>query len=341
MSAATTALPAETREIQLASRPVGRPAQENFRLAKAELPELAEGQLLVKNQFMSVDPYMRGRMNDVKSYSAPFRLDAALDGGAVGEVIASRSDAHKVGDVVVHQLGWREHAVVDAASTTPVPGGLAPTSAFLGALGMTGLTAYAGLLKVAEFKEGDVVFVSGAAGAVGSMVGQIAKAMGASKVIGSAGSPEKVARLLELGFDSAFNYNDAPVLDPLREAAGERGIDVYFDNVGGEHLEAALATLTVGGRVAMCGAIAQYNSTEPPVAPRNLAVAIGKQLTLRGFLVGGQRQHAAEFAQKMAGWLADGSVSYDETIVDGLENAPQAFIDLLDGANTGKMLVRL
>jgi len=334
-------LPLNGREIQLASRPQGRPVPENFRLAGAGIPELADGQLLIRNEFMSVDPYMRGRMNDSKSYSAPFRLDEALDGGAVGEVIASRSDAHKVGDVVVHQLGWREHAVVDAAATTPVPGGLAPTSAFLGALGMTGLTAYAGLLKVAEFKEGDVVFVSGAAGAVGSMVGQIAKAMGASKVIGSAGSPEKVARLLELGFDSAFNYNDAPVLDQLRDAAGERGIDVYFDNVGGEHLEAALATLTVGGRVAMCGAIAQYNSTEPPVAPRNLAVAIGKQLTLRGFLVGGQRQHAAEFAQKMAGWLADGSVSYDETIVDGLENAPQAFIDLLDGANTGKMLVRL
>ncbi|MCM0617972.1 NADP-dependent oxidoreductase [Paenarthrobacter sp. TYUT067] len=334
-------MPVETREIQLASRPKGRPVADNFRLTQAQLPELGDGQILVKNQFMSVDPYMRGRMNDVKSYSAPFQIDAALDGGAVGEVIASRSDAHEVGDVVVHSLGWREHAVVDAAATTPVPSGLAPTSAFLGALGMTGLTAYSGLLKVAEFKEGEVVFVSGAAGAVGSMVGQIAKAMGASRVIGSAGSPEKVARLLELGFDAAFNYNDGPVLDQLREAAGERGIDVYFDNVGGEHLEAALATLTVGGRIAMCGAIAQYNSTEPPAAPRNLMQAIGKQLTMRGFLVGGQRQHAAEFAQKMAGWLADGSVSYDETIVDGLENAPQAFMDLLDGANTGKMLVRL
>lgn len=341
MSPKATVLPVESREIQLSSRPVGRPTSENFRLAASVLPDLQDGQVLVRNQFMSVDPYMRGRMNDVKSYSAPFRLDAALDGGAVGEVIASRSDAHKVGDVVVHQLGWRELAVVDAAATTPVPSGLAPTSAFLGALAMTGLTAYAGLLKVAEFKEGDVVFVSGAAGAVGSMVGQIAKASGASKVIGSAGSADKVARLLELGFDAAFNYNDGPVLEQLREAAGERGIDVYFDNVGGEHLEAALATLTVGGRVAMCGAIAQYNSTEPPVAPRNLALAIGKQLTLRGFLVGGQRQHAAEFAGKMAGWLADGTIRYDETIVDGLENAPQAFIDLLDGANTGKMLVRL
>jgi NADPH-dependent curcumin reductase CurA len=341
MSPKATVLPVECREIQLSSRPIGRPTSENFRLTASMLPDLQDGQVLVRNQFMSVDPYMRGRMNDVKSYSAPFRLDAALDGGAVGEVIASRSDAHKVGDVVVHQLGWREHAVVDAAATTPVPSGLAPTSAFLGALGMTGLTAYAGLLKVAEFKEGDVVFVSGAAGAVGSMVGQIAKASGASKVIGSAGSADKVARLLELGFDAAFNYNDGPVLGQLREAAGERGIDVYFDNVGGEHLEAALATLTVGGRVAMCGAIAQYNSTQPAVAPRNLALAIGKQLTLRGFLVGGQRQYAGEFAGKMAGWLADGTIRYDETIVDGLENAPQAFIDLLDGANTGKMLVRL
>ncbi|QOT17854.1 NADP-dependent oxidoreductase [Paenarthrobacter sp. YJN-5] len=337
----STSTPVQTREIHLASRPEGRPTPENFRLVSSDLPELKDGQILVENRFMSVDPYMRGRMNDRKSYSAPFRLDAALDGGAVGEVIASRSGAHKVGDVVVHQLGWREHAVVDGSAASTVPAGLAPDSAFLGALGMTGLTAYAGLLKVAEFKEGDVVFVSGAAGAVGSMVGQIAKAMGAGKVIGSAGSPEKVARLLELGFDAAFNYNDAPVVDQLRDAAGERGIDVYFDNVGGDHLEAALEMLNVGGRVAMCGAIAQYNSTEPPAAPRNLAVAIGKQLTLRGFLVGGQRAHAAEFREKMAAWLADGTVRYDETIVDGLENAAGAFIDLLEGANTGKMLVRL
>ena len=334
-------LPDVTREIQLASRPAGRPAPENFRLAESPLPELRDGQVLVRNLFISVDPYMRGRMNDVKSYSAPFALDAALDGGAVGEVIASRAADRKVGDAVVHQLGWREYAAVDAGATTPARTDLAPASAFLGALGMTGLTAYAGLLKVAEFKAGDAVFISGAAGAVGSLVGQIAKAMGASRVIGSAGSPEKVARLLELGFDAAFNYRDAPVRDQLKAAAGERGIDVYFDNVGGDHLEAALSVLNVGGRVALCGAIAQYNSTEPPAAPRNLALAIGKQLTLRGFLVSSYRQYAGEFAEHMAGWLAEGTVSYDETVVDGLENAPQAFIDLLDGANTGKMLVRI
>ncbi len=337
----TTTLPGISQEIQLASRPHGRPVPENFRLAESTLPELQDGQVLVRNLFISVDPYMRGRMNDVKSYSAPFALDAPLDGGAVGEVIASRAEGLNVGDTVVHALGWREYAVVDASATTPARTDLAPASAFLGALGMTGLTAYAGLLKVAEFKPGDAVFVSGAAGAVGSLVGQIAKAMGASRVIGSAGTPEKVARLLELGFDAAFNYNDGPVRELLQEAAGDAGIDVYFDNVGGEHLEAALAVLNVGGHVAMCGAISQYNATEATAAPRNLAAAIGKQLTLRGFLVSGQRQHAPEFAQQMAAWLADGTVSYDETIVDGLQNAPQAFMDLLDGANTGKMLVRI
>jgi NADPH-dependent curcumin reductase CurA len=338
---APVAVPAITREIRLASRPVGRPVPENFRLAESPLPELLDGQVLVRNHFISVDPYMRGRMNDVKSYSAPFALDTALDGGAVGEVIASRAEGRKVGDVVVHQLGWREYAVLAADATSVARTDLAPASAFLGALGMTGLTAYAGLLKVAEFKPGDAVFVSGAAGAVGSLAGQIAKAMGASRVIGSAGTPEKVARLLELGFDAAFNYREGPVREQLKAASGGSGIDVYFDNVGGEHLEAALAELNVGGHVAMCGAISQYNSVEAAPAPRNLAVAIGKQLTLRGFLVSGQRQHSAEFAGRMAGWLADGTVTYDETIVDGLENAPQAFMDLLDGANTGKMLVRL
>jgi NADPH-dependent curcumin reductase CurA len=341
MSANTTTLPRTTREIQLASRPHGRPVPENFRLAESELPELQDGQVLVRNQFISVDPYMRGRMNDVKSYSAPFALDAALDGGAVGEVIASRSDQRKVGDVVVQSLGWREYAVLDAAATSLARTDLAPASASLGALGMTGLTAYAGLLKVAEFKPGEVVFVSGAAGAVGSLVGQIAKAMGASRVIGSAGSAEKVARLLELGFDAAFNYNDGPVAGQLAAAAGERGIDVYFDNVGGEHLEAALSALTVGGRVAMCGAISQYNATEATPAPRNLAVAIGKQLTLKGFLVSGYWQYMGEFVEAVSAWVADGTIRYDETVVDGLENAPQAFMDLLDGANTGKMLVRI
>ncbi|PYI68453.1 NADP-dependent oxidoreductase [Arthrobacter livingstonensis] len=337
-----SAAPLTSREIQLASRPHGWPVPENFRLTETRVPELEEGQVLVRNLAMSVDPYMRGRMNDVKSYSAPFALDAALDGGAVGEVVASRSDERRKGDVVVHGLGWRDYAVLAAAATKKVDPSLARPTAFLGALGMTGLTAYAGLTRVADFAPGDTVFVSGAAGAVGSLVGQIAKAMGAARVIGSAGSPEKVAHLLELGFDAAFNYHDGPAKELLRGALGEQaGIDVYFDNVGGEQLEAAIAVMNPFGRIALCGAISVYNSTEAPTAPRNLATAIGKQLTLRGFLVGAHQDLAGEFAAKMSGWLAAGTVRFDETVVEGLENAPQAFIDLMRGANTGKMLVTL
>ncbi len=331
-----------SREIQLASRPHGWPVPANFRLVERPVPELAEGQVLVRNLAMSVDPYMRGRMNDAKSYSAPFALDAALDGGAVGEVVASRSAGRKEGDVVVHGLGWRDYAVLPVEATKKVNPSLAGPTAFLGALGMTGLTAYAGLTRVADFKPGDTVFVSGAAGAVGSLVGQIAKQLGAARVIGSAGSPEKVAHLLGLGFDAAFNYHDGPAKGLLREALGDRaGIDVYFDNVGGEQLEAAIAVMNPFGRIAMCGAISVYNSTEPPAAPRNLATAIGKQLTLRGFLVGSHQDLAGEFAARMAGWLAAGTVRFDETVVAGLENAPQAFIDLMRGANTGKMVVTL
>ncbi|MDQ6740038.1 MAG: NADP-dependent oxidoreductase [Actinomycetota bacterium] len=347
-----SALPRTTREVQLASRPQGEPVPENFRLTESDIPALADGQILVRNTAMSVDPYMRGRMNDVKSYSPPFALNAALDGGAVGEVIASRSAAHKVGDVVVHALGWRDYAVLAEGEARTVDSTLSRPTAFLGALGMTGLTAYAGLTEVAAFKPGDTVFVSAAAGAVGSLVGQIAKNLGAARVIGSAGSSEKVARLLELGFDAAFNYHDGPVKDQLKAAlqrtgaatpgaSDAAGIDVYFDNVGGEHLEAAISVLNRFGRVAMCGAISQYNSTAPVSGPRNLALAIGKQLTLRGFIVGSYQYLAEEFAGKMARWLGDGAVRFDETFVHGLENAPQAFIDLLRGANTGKMVVTL
>ena len=239
----TLTLPATTREIQLASRPHGRPVPANFRLAESALPELQDGQVLVRNLFMSVDPYMRGRMNDVKSYSRRSRWTPPLDGGAVGEVIASRAEGRAVGDTVLHGLGWREYAVVDAAATTVARTDLAPASAYLGVLGMTGLTAYAGLLKVAEFKPGDAVFVSGAAGAVGSLVGQIAKAMGASRVIGSAGSPEKVARLLETRLRRRVQLPRRPRGRNSSPRPRLSGIDVYFDNVGGEHLEAALSAL--------------------------------------------------------------------------------------------------
>ncbi|SCG63536.1 NADP-dependent oxidoreductase [Micromonospora inositola] len=328
------------REIHLASRPQGWPTAENFRLVSTEVPTPGPGQIVVRNQFMSVDPYMRGRMNDVKSYVPPFQLDAPLDGGAIGEVVASEAEGIKPGDTVLHGLGWREYALLDAKAARKVDPSLAPVSAYLSVLGMTGLTAYAGLLDVAAMKPGETVFVSGAAGAVGSMVGQIAKLRGASRVIGSAGSAAKVERLKALGFDAAFDYHDGPVRDSLKAAAPD-GIDVYFDNVGSEHLEAAIGAMNLHGRAAICGMIAQYNSTEPPAAPRNLALVIGKRLTLRGFLVADHGHLRDQFVQEMAGWLRDGKISYDETVVDGIEDAPAAFLGVLRGENLGKMLVRV
>jgi NADPH-dependent curcumin reductase CurA len=328
------------REIHLASRPDGWPTAENFRLVETDVPTPGPGQIVVRNQYMSVDPYMRGRMNDVKSYVPPFQIGAPLDGGAVGEVVASEADGFTPGDTVLHGLGWREYALLDAKAARKVDPSLAPVTAYLSVLGMTGLTAYAGLLDVAAMKPGESVFVSGAAGAVGSMVGQIAKLRGASRVVGSAGSAAKVERLAALGFDAAFDYHDGPVRESLKAAAPD-GIDVYFDNVGGEHLEAAIGAMNLHGRAAICGMIAQYNSTEPPAAPRNLALLIGKRLTLRGFLVGDHGHLRDQFVQDMSGWLRDGKISYDETVVDGIDKAPEAFLGLLRGENLGKMLVRV
>jgi NADPH-dependent curcumin reductase CurA len=329
------------REIQLAARPHGEPTLDDFRLAEVELSDPADGQVLVRNLVMSVDPYMRGRMNDVESYVPPFALDEPLDGGAIGEVVASRADGLGEGDLVLHDRGWREYAVLDARHARRIDPDLAPHSAYLGVLGNTGLTAYAGLLDVAGLREGDVVFVSGAAGAVGSVAGQIAKLRGHT-VIGSAGSAEKVAWLRdELGFDAAFDYHDGRVAKQLRAAAPD-GIDLYFDNVGGEHLEAAIGALRRGGRVALCGAVSSYNATEPPAGPRNMHLAIGKRLTLRGFIVFDHLDRRGDFEREVGGWLREGRLHARETIVDGgIEQAPQAFIDLLRGANVGKMLVRL
>ncbi|MDH6462458.1 NADPH-dependent curcumin reductase CurA [Micromonospora sp. A200] len=328
------------REIHLASRPQGWPTADNFRLVETEVPTPGPGQIVVRNQFMSVDPYMRGRMNDVKSYVPPFQLGAPLDGGAVGEVVASEADGVKVGDTVLHGLGWREYALLDAKAARPVDPTIAPVTAYLSVLGMTGLTAYAGLLDVAGMKPGESVFVSAAAGSVGSLVGQIAKLKGAGHVVGSAGSAAKVERLKALGFDAAFDYHDGPVRDSLK-AAAPNGIDVYFDNVGGDHLEAAISAMNLHGRAAICGMIAQYNDTEPPAAPRNLAMVIGKRLTLRGFLVSDHGNLREQFVRDVSGWLRDGKLTYDETIVDGIENAPEAFLGLLRGENLGKMLVRV
>ena len=329
------------RQIVLASRPSGWPTEDNFLLTEAGRPDLTDGQVRVRNLFMSVDPYMRGRMNDVKSYVPPFRLGEPLEGGAIGTVTESRSPDLAEGDLVLHMLGWRDEAVLPARQAQKVAAapGLSP-SAYLGVLGMPTLTAYVGVLDIAQMKPGDVVFVSGAAGAVGSMAGQIAKLKGARRVIGSAGSDEKVRWLREIGFDAAFNYRAGSVLDQLREAAPD-GIDVYFDNVGADHLDAALVMLNNHGRVAMSGAIAHYNATEPPVGPSNIGLVITKRLTLRGFIVIDHQDRLPDMIADVTAWLREGKLAHTETIVDGLDQAPDAFISLLRGANTGKMLVRL
>ncbi|MEY9946893.1 NADP-dependent oxidoreductase [Kitasatospora sp. GAS204B] len=336
-----SALPTTSREWNLITRPQGWPTAHNFALREVVMPELAPGQVLVGNLYISVDPYMRGRMNNVESYVPPFQLDRPMDGGAVGVVIASRAKQLSVGEHVLHELGWREYALLDYQDATKVDPELAPLSAYLGVLGMTGLTAYAGLLRVAAFKEGDAVFVSGAAGAVGSQVGQIAKIKSASRVVGSAGSDEKVKVLLEeYGFDAAFNYKNGPVARQLKRAAPD-GVDVYFDNVGGEHLEAAIASLHVRGRAAICGMIALYNAIESPAAPRNLVQVIGKRLRLEGLVVADHDDLKEQFVQDVGGWIREGRLRYRETIVEGIENSVDAFLGMLHGQNAGKMIVKL
>ena len=328
------------REIQLFSRPHGVPSPHNFAMVETPVPALDEDQVLVRNLVMSVDPYMRSRMNDVPSYVPPFALDRALDGGAVGEVVESRSDALEVGDVVLHGLGWRDYAVGAARGFRRVDPEAAPLAAYLGVLGMPGLTAYAGLLEVAAMKAGDVVFVSGAAGAVGSMAGQIAKLKGASRVIGSAGSAAKVEHVLGLGFDAAFDYKQGPVRRQLRDAAPD-GIDVYFDNVGGDHLEAALACMRDRGRIAACGAISRYNDQTGSPGPRNLFLFVSRRLTMRGFIVSDHARETAAFLAEVLPLVQGGALRVLETVVEGLDHAPQAFLDLLSGGNTGKMIVKI
>ncbi|MEU1373087.1 NADP-dependent oxidoreductase [Streptomyces triculaminicus] len=339
MSASAAAAPTTSREWHLVARPQGWPKPEDFALREAPVVQPGEGQLLVRNTHMSVDPYMRGRMNDVKSYIPPFRLDRPMDGGAVGEVVASGVEGFVPGDHVLHGLGWREYALVEARHAVKVDPEAAPLSAYLGVLGMPGMTAYAGLVDVASFKEGDAVFVSGAAGAVGSQVGQIARLKGASRVIGSAGSDEKVRLLVEeYGFDAAFNYKNGPVLEQLKKAAPD-GIDVYFENVGGEHLEAAISVLNPHGRIALCGLISQYNATEPVPGPNNFALVLGKRLRIQGMIVNDHEALRPRFVEEVGGWLRSGELKYRETVVHGVDNAVDAFLGLLRGENTGKMIV--
>ena len=328
------------REIRLKSRPKGLPVADNFELASVELPAPGAGEVQVKNLWMTVDPYMRGRMNDVQSYTPPFALGKALDGGAVGEVTVSNDPSLKPGDLVQSGLGWREGFNAPAASVQKLETMGLPPQTFLGAAGMPGLTAYAGLLRVAALKEGDVVFVSGAAGAVGSMVAQIAKAKGHT-VIGSAGGAEKIAFLKSIGVDQTIDYKAETDLTAALMKAAPTGIDVYFDNVGGEHLEAALAAARPFARFALCGAISMYNATEMPAGPRNLVLMVGKQLRMEGFIVSTHWNMMADFHRDLAQWVKDGKVTWKETVFEGIEKAPDAFVGLFKGENLGKMLVKL
>jgi len=328
------------REIRLKSRPTGLPTHDNFEVATVELPAPGPGQAQVKNLWMTVDPYMRGRMNDVQSYTPPFQLGEALQGGAIGEVVQSNDPSLKPGDLVNSFLGWREGFNAPAQALQKLdPKGL-PPQAFLGAAGMPGLTAYAGLLKVAELKDGDIVFVSGAAGAVGSMVVQIAKAKGHT-VIGSAGGAEKVAFLKEIGCDAAIDYKATRDLNAALAQAAPDGIDVYFDNVGGEHLEAALNSARQFARFAICGMISIYNATKPEPGPSNLAQLIGKNIRMEGFIVSHHFGMMPQFIADLSQWVKDGKVTWRETVFEGLDNAPDAFIGLFSGQNLGKMLVKL
>ncbi|CAM2773477.1 NADP-dependent oxidoreductase [Saccharomonospora xinjiangensis] len=330
-----------SREIRLASRPFGEPDEGTFDLVETQVPEPGPGQILVRNTWMSVDPYMRTRMNAGESYIPPFEVGAPLEGSAIGEVVASEADTIPVGAAVSHFAGWREYAVLDAAHVQVIDVENVRPQDYLGALGTTGLTAYLAVTEIAPVREGDVVFVSAAAGAVGSVAGQLARRFGAARVIGSAGGPEKSRKLTEtFGFDAAIDYRAGSVAEQLAELAPE-GIDVYIDNVGGDHLEAAIESLNDHGKVAMVGMISTYNATEPSPAPRNLPTAQTKRLTLRGLVVSDHFDRFPEYIETAAPLLADGSLVTEETIVDGLENAPSALLGLLRGANTGKMLIRL
>ena len=328
-----------SREIRLVARPRGFPDEELFEVAETTIPDPAEGQVLIRNAFFSVDPYMRPRMNDVRSYVAPFTLGEAMTGGAVGRVAASRDERYAEGDWVLHYMGWREWALTDGAAVRRLDPDAAPVSTALGVLGMPGFTAWYGMFVLGRPQEGDTVLVSGAAGAVGSAAGQMA-AIAGCRVVGSAGSVEKLAWLRELGFDGVFNYREQSPREALAELAPD-GIDIYFDNVGGDHLEAAIGALRTHGRVVACGSISRYNDAEPSAGPRNMFLVVTKRLRIEGFIIRDHYDRFGEFVTEASEWVRDGRLRYRETVVDGIENAPKAFLGLLRGENIGKMLVKV
>ncbi len=330
----------KSREIRLKNRPVGLPKPGDFEVGTVDLPDPGPGQALVRNLWMSVDPYMRGRMIDRPSYVPPFQIGEALTGGAVGQVVKSNDPSLAEGDLVESFFGWREGFIAPAAMLTKLPKLNAPPQAFLGVLGMPGMTAYGGLLRIGEPKAGDTVFVSGAAGAVGSLVVQIAKIKGCN-VIATAGSDEKVAWVKSLGADHVVNYKTCGNLLAALAQGAPKGVNVYFDNVGGDHLEAALELMALKGRIVLCGGISVYNAETPAPGPRNYLNIVGKNLRMEGFVVSTFENMREPFLKDMSEWIGAGKIKWEETVKNGVENAPQAFVDLFTGANTGKMLVKL
>ena len=326
------------RAWHLKSRPNGMPTSDNFELKETSLPPVGDGQVRIRNRWLSVDPYMRGRMNDVKSYVPPFQVGEPLEGGAIGEIVEGKADGFNPGDLVLHMGGWRDETVASARAVNKLPNLGVDPQKFLGVLGVTGATAYFGLLDVASAKQGDVVFVSAAAGAVGSVVVQLAKARGMT-VVGSAGGREKCDLVRSLGADQVVDYREGPILKSLAAAAPE-GIDVYFDNVGGDHLDAAFALARNNARFAICGMIAGYNDPKPAEF-RFIMRVIAARIRLQGFIVFDFQSRMDEFYREMGQLVTSGAVHAQETVVDGLESTPDAFLGLFRGANTGKMLVRL
>lgn len=331
----------ENRQITLAERPKGMPNSNTFKMKSENIKEITEGQILIKTLYVSVDPYMRGRMDDSESYVAPFKINHVIEGGAIGEVVESKSASYSQGDIVLGSYGWQEYYVATDKELRKIDTSLAPITTHLGILGMTGLTAYFGLLEIGQPVKGETVVVSGAAGAVGSIVGQIAKIKGA-RVVGIAGSDEKITYLKnELGFDEGINYRTSNNIQSDLEQACPKGVDVYFDNVGGEISEAVLTQLNRYARVPVCGAISTYNLEKPDVGPRVQVDLIKKSALMQGFTVGNYSDRFNEGAAQLGEWLQAGKLNYRETIREGFDNIPNAFLDLFNGRNIGKLLVKV
>nr|WP_152968538.1 NADP-dependent oxidoreductase [Rossellomorea vietnamensis] len=334
-------MPETQKQIQLVSRPEGMPVKEDFLYKDVEVPKPSKGEVLVKTLYLSVDPYMRGRMSDAKSYVAPFQLNEALSGGVVGEIVESQSEHFQKGDFVVGMLPWQEYSLANEKEVRSIDPDVAPISTHLSILGMTGLTAYFGLTDIGQPKEGETVVVSGAAGAVGSVVGQIAKIKGA-RVVGIAGSEEKVSYLTDtLGFDEGINYKTTDNIYKTLKEACPNGIDVYFENVGGEIGDAALSLLNKHARIPVCGAISSYNKTDRDLGPRVQSKLIKSSALMKGFVVNDYSDRFKEGATELGQWLSQGKLQYEETITEGLDNVTDAFLGLFQGKNIGKQLVKI